>query len=74
MMTNKRHGEGTCPRCGGANLEYYDSDQYGEYIINDVSCNDCDFTFREFEKVIYDGYSYEDEDGEHEFNAEDDEI
>lgn len=74
-MKNNKHGEGTCPKCGSDNVEYYDSEYWGEELINYVCCCDCDFTFKEFSKVVYDGYSYEDENGEiHEFSSEDDEL
>ena len=56
-------GMGTCPKCGSDNISYYDMDFDGDLIIHQCECNDCHLEFREYEKTIFDGYSYDDEDG-----------
>ena len=68
-------GMGTCPKCGSDNINYYDHDRDCETIRHYCQCEDCNLRFFEFEKTIYDGYSYDDEDGEyHDFDADGKEI
>lgn len=64
-----------CPKCGGDDIEYLDMDYEDELIIHKCVCNKCELVFSEYEKTVYDGYSYDDEDGEyHDFDANGDEI
>ncbi len=70
-IPSKKTAMGTCPKCGGSYLDYYDVDYYDEGIIRKVYCYDCKLYFDEYEKTIYDGYSYEDESGNlQEFDAD----
>ena len=68
-------GMGTCPKCGNDNIEYLDLDYEGDYLIHVCKCNDCHLSFREYERLEYDGYSYDDEDGKyHDYDAKGNEI
>ncbi len=68
-------GMGTCPKCGSDEVEYLDMDYEDELIIHKCVCTECELVFSEYEKTIYDGYSYDGEDGEyHDFDADGKEI
>lgn len=68
-------GMGTCPKCGSNNIEYLDINYEDELIIHKCVCNECELVFSEYEKTIYDGYSYDGEDGEfHDFDEKGNEI
>lgn len=68
-------GMGTCPKCGSNNINYNDYDFDVDLVIHHCECNDCYLEFREYEKTVYDGYSYDDIDGEfHDFDADGNEI
>lgn len=68
-------GMGTCPKCGSDNIEYYET-EYDYYLVtHKCMCNKCQLMFSEYEKTVYDGYSYDGEDGEyHDFDADGKEI
>ena len=66
---------GVCPKCEDDNIEYYDHEFIGESLKHDCHCMSCGLYFHEYEALIYDGYSYKDENGvEHEFTVDGDEI
>jgi hypothetical protein len=66
---------GVCPKCGSDDIEYLELNYEGEYVIHECLCNDCDFGFQEYERLSYDGYSYNDEDGKfYDFDANGDRI
>ena len=60
MERPKKTGAGTCPKCGGYNVDYIDMDYEGDYIAHECVCLDCQTYFREFETVEYDGYALDD--------------
>lgn len=71
----KKTEMGVCPKCESVDVEYIDLDYEGEYIVHNCECMNCHFTFREYEKTIYDGYSYDGEDGKyHDFDENGDEL
>lgn len=63
MERPKKISMGTCPKCGSHNVEYYDMDMEDELLIHKCECYDCQLVFREYEKTIYDGYSFIDDEG-----------
>lgn len=66
---------GVCPKCGSDDIEYLDMDYEDELIIHKCVCNKCELVFSEYEKTVYDGYSYYDEDWKcHDFDANGDRI
>lgn len=68
-------GMGTCPKCGSDNISYYDHDFDVDLLVHHCECRDCHLEFREYEKTIYDGYSYDDDDGNfHDFDENGHEI
>lgn len=58
-----------CPKCGSKNV--FISDDYkfcnekknSSTIIIEASCPNCNFSFSNYVKCIYDGYSYFDKNG-----------
>jgi hypothetical protein len=60
MERPKKTSMGTCPKCGGDNIEYSDLDYEGDYLIHECTCCDCHAFFREFEVLDYDGYEFDD--------------
>lgn len=54
---------GSCPKCGSDNLDYVDYESYDDSITHKVVCKNCGLNFCEYEKTVYDGYSYIDEEG-----------
>lgn len=60
MERPKKTGMGTCPKCGGDNIEYSDLDYEGDYLIHECTCCDCHTFFREFETLDYAGYELDD--------------
>lgn len=54
---------GTCPKCGSDSIEYYDFEVLSDSMTHYCRCNSCELEFREFEILTYDGYEYEDENG-----------
>lgn len=74
-MEIKKRKMGICPKCGSDYVDYVDYDWDADYLRHRVICRDCDFEFTEFERLIYDGYSYVDENGQwHEYSKEGIEI
>lgn len=68
-------GMGTCPKCGSNNIEYTDIEYDFDTVIHTCECNDCHLIFQEYEKTIYDGYSYDGEDNKwYNFDADGNEI
>lgn len=66
---------GTCPKCGSDDIEYLDMDYEDSLIIHKCMCNECELVFHEYEKTVYDGYSYDGEDGKwHNCDANGNEI
>ena len=64
-----------CPKCESEDIEYLDLDYEGDYVIHKCECNNCHLSFREYEHLEYDGYSYDDEDGTyHDYDANGNEI
>lgn len=53
----------SAPKCGGSDCEYCDDDFEDCCLIRKMACNDCDHQWKEYFKVIYDGFS--DETGEY---------
>ena len=60
---SKKTCMGDCPKCGSDSTEYYDFEVGSEIMTHYCHCNKCGLYFREFEVLTYDGYEYEDEDG-----------
>lgn len=71
----KKTSMGVCPKCGSEDIEYFDMEYDEELIIHKCVCDECEFVFSEYEKTIYDGYSYDGEDGKfHDFDENGDRI
>ena len=70
MITKRQSG--ICPRCGSNEVEYIDTDVSSwnvELQESKCVCDSCDLVFREYFKVVYDGFSFEDQNGKsHEFD------
>lgn len=61
--------EGKCPFCGENDIDWWDSDQDGEYIIWKCTCERCNHDFRVYYKQIFDGISFDDDEGNfHDFD------
>lgn len=65
MERPKKTSMGTCPKCGGDNIEYSGLEYEGDYLIHECTCCDCRTFFRELETLIYDGYELDGENGEY---------
>ena len=46
-----------CPKCGGSDCECYDDYFEDCCIIRKMVCNDCNHQWREYFKIVYDGFS-----------------
>ena len=63
MITKRQNG--ICPRCGSYEVEYVDTDVNTGHVELQESkciCDICDFVFREYFRVVYDGFSFDGED------------
>ena len=66
-----KHSDYTCPCCGGSeNIETTDWDQNDEFLIHKMWCSDCAIAWREYFKIEYDGYTYDNK----EFDKEGNEV
>ena len=74
MITKRQSG--ICPRCGSNEVEYIDTD-WPEWDLQESKCicGSCDFVFREYFKVVYDGFSFDGEDNKlHDFDENGNEL
>ena len=76
MITKRQSG--ICPRCGSNEVEYIDTYvNTGNVELQESKCicDNCNFAFREYFKVVYDGFSFDGEDNElHDFDENGKEI
>lgn len=73
-MEKKIREEGTCPYCGGNNIDWHGSELDNEFMFYGATCCDCNRDFVEVFKLTYDGYNTYDNDGEHCFDKDGNEL
>ena len=55
--------EDQCPKCGSADLQFGDKDWHGEQYGQETTCNACEFEFRQWYTIKFDGMTTIGEDG-----------
>ena len=61
--------EGVCPFCGNDDVEWYDSDQDGDFIRYFCTCLKCNHSFNVYYELTFDGVSFDDDEGKfHDFD------
>ena len=54
--SEKKVGEGLCPKCGSDDLNYGDSELQDNYIYYEGDCNKCETRFNEWYRLEFNGF------------------